>query len=64
MIRYKIRLDTRGGLFYLSKEYTSISNVLKALYMINFARFGPDIEIKVAKLVNDIEVNLSDTIIL
>jgi hypothetical protein len=63
MIRYKIRIDCRGGLFYLPKEYTSISNVLKALYMINFEKFG-EVEIKVTKLVNDIEVSLSDQIIL
>jgi len=61
MIRYKIRVDCRGGLFYLPKEYTNINNVLKALYMINFARFG-EVEIKVAKLVNDIEIGLSETI--
>ena len=61
MIRYKIRVDCKGGLFYLPKEYTNINNVLKALYMINFARFG-EVEIKVAKLVNDIEIGLSETI--
>ena len=63
MIRYKIRIECKGGLCYLRKEYSTTANVLKALYMINFTRFG-ETEIRVAKLINDVEVSLSEVIIL
>ena len=63
MIRYKIRLETKYNLLYLKKEYTSISNVLKAIYMINLHKYGSNI-IRIAKFRDDIQISLSDQIIL
>jgi hypothetical protein len=41
MIRFKIHVETEHSMFYLHKEYERISDLLKAIEMINWDKQQP-----------------------
>ena len=62
MIRYKIEVETLGGIRYLKKEYYTYPQALKARRLINFSKYG-DCVIRIYKFVNEVRTLSVSTVI-